>query len=222
MKTKITALILISTLLGSLFIWFGIFNVSAKEKHWSITTILLELTRDRSIAVHSKHINVPSLTNSKMIANGAKNYDAMCVQCHLSPKTESTELNTGLYPQPPVFHKEKQGRSPKEIYWIIKNGLKMTGMPAWGDFHSEQQLWEMTAFLTKLNGMSKTEYQTLVGEGGHTHKEGMGHGEATQKTTTSHHDNSNSKTMMEHGETTIGHHDNPNSKTMMEHGEHQH
>lgn len=180
MKIKITTLILLGTLFAGLFIWFGVFNVSAKDKHWAATTALLELTRERSIEVRSEKINPQLSMNIEAISNGAKNYDAMCAQCHLSPITEPTELNLGLYPQPPVFYKTSHEIDPKETYWVIKNGLKMTGMPAWGDFHTDQQLWELVAFLSKIGGMSKAEYKALVGEGGHTHKDGMGHHETQQ------------------------------------------
>jgi cytochrome c5 len=102
---------------------------------------------------------------------GAKNFDAMCAQCHLSPIKESTELSLGLYPKAPVFYQQNHtGHGAGNTFWTIKNGLKMTGMPAWGDSHTDQQIWEMVAFLEKLNDMSAAKYTQLVGDGGHTHK----------------------------------------------------
>jgi mono/diheme cytochrome c family protein len=183
----ITALLAIGLLTGFLFIWFGLFNMSAKDKHWDVTTELLELVRDRSIEVRAENIQVPDLSNSEMISNGAKNFDAMCSQCHLAPGMEPTELNIGLYPQPPVFYNEKHDDGAANTFWVIQNGLKMTGMPAWGDFHTEEQLWEMVAFMQILNGMSESQYKKLVGEGGHTHKEGFGH-DSHATDTIKHHD----------------------------------
>ncbi len=175
---KLTFLIIsfIIILSGFLVIWFGVFNVSAKEKHWDITTKMLEIIRERSIEVRAYDLQIPNLSDPTMISNGAKNFDAMCVQCHLSPLTKPTELNLGLYPQPPIFYKEKHSRhNDKNIFWTIKNGLKLTGMPAWGDFHTDEQIWEMVAFLKQINGISKSEYRQLVGKGGHTHKAGFEH-----------------------------------------------
>ena len=157
-------------LMGLLFIWLGLFNVSATVKHWGITTTLLELVRERSVEVRSKNIDVPALDDLEMISKGAKNYDAMCVQCHLAPGIEPTELYRGLYPQPPAFRDSKHAiHDPAATYWTIKHGLKMTGMPAWGAFHTDQQLWQLVAFVNKLEGMSVNDYQELVGEGGHSH-----------------------------------------------------
>ena len=168
-------IVAITMLLGSLFIWFGFFNVSAKDKHWDITTVLLSVIKDRSVDIRSSNIDVPAVVDQEMISRGAKNYDAMCAQCHLAPGLEPTELQRGLYPKPPIFH--KFARSDEDLaatFWVIKNGLKMTGMPAWGDMHTEQQIWELVAFLNKAKGLSLQQYKEWVGEGGHTHA-GDGH-----------------------------------------------
>ncbi len=169
MKILLKILLIVGVLFS--LIWFGVFNVSAKDQHWNIATKLLAFVKERSIIVRAHDIKVPDLSKPNMIENGAKNFDAMCVQCHLSPTTKSTELSLGLYPKAPIFYQEKHtGHGSGNIFWTIKNGLKMTGMPAWGDSHTDQQIWEMVAFLEKLNGMSASEYTQLVGEGGHTHK----------------------------------------------------
>ncbi|SMN16645.1 Cytochrome c family protein [uncultured Candidatus Thioglobus sp.] len=170
---KVLGVVGVSLIGGAAFIFSGSYNVAATDEHWDITTKLLELVRDRSVHSASENIIVPELNDIEMISNGAKNYDAMCVQCHLAPGAPKTELNQALYPKPPTFHKndDKHKHSPAETFWAIKNGFKMTGMPAWGEFHTEQQLWEMTAFLQELKGMSADRYFELVGEGGHSHKE---------------------------------------------------
>ena len=165
----------LALLAAVLFIWFGVFNIAASEKHWGVTTMLLDVVRERSIEVRSEAINAPLMDAAASLPNGAKNYAAMCAQCHLAPKMEPTELNRGLYPQPPVFNKSDKEHELATTYWIIKNGLKLTGMPAWGAFHTEQQLWELALFVTKLKGMSEAEYKELVGEGGHSHAGGEEH-----------------------------------------------
>jgi mono/diheme cytochrome c family protein len=169
MKILLKILFIIGLLF--LLVWFGVFNISAKEKHWDITTKLLTFAKERSITVHAYDIKVPNLSKPDMIKSGAKNFDAMCAQCHLSPTKESTELSLGLYPKAPVFYQQNHtGHGSGNTFWTIKNGLKMTGMPAWGDSHTDQQIWEMVAFLEKLNDMSASEYTQLVGDGGHMHK----------------------------------------------------
>ncbi len=177
---KLFGLVGVSLVAGMIFILSGSYNVSATNKHWDITTILLELARDKSVYAASKDIVVPELNNIEMISNGAKNYDSMCIQCHLAPGSPNTELHQALYPKPPVFYgkNNEYKYDSAETFWVIKHGIKMTGMPAWGEFHTDQQLWEMTAFLQKMENMTPTRYFELVGEGGHSHSDGV-HFEAT-------------------------------------------
>lgn len=152
------------------YIWFGVFNVSANDKHWAITTSLIEIVRNRSIATRSGDINIPDITSNELIIKGAPNYAAMCAQCHLAPGVNTSELNAGLNPQPPdLTQKSHSSHSPNETFWIIQNGIKMTGMPAWGKFHSDEQIWELVAFVNVLPKLSKSEYVSLVGDGKHTH-----------------------------------------------------
>ncbi len=172
MKLKILiSLFAAVALAAGLFVWAGVFNVSAAEKHWKITTQLLEVVRERSIHVRAKDIEVLTLTDEDALTRGAKNYKAMCAQCHLAPGMEETELSLGLYPAPPAFYRSEHGiHDPAATFWTIKNGLKLTGMPAWGAFHADQQIWELVAFLSKLKGITEEEYRSLVGEDGHSRK----------------------------------------------------
>ncbi len=175
-KLSFIGFVAISSVAG-LFIWLGVFNVAATEKHWDATTSLLEVIRDRSISTRSRKLTVPDLTGSGRVARAAPNYDAMCAQCHLAPGVEKSELYEGLYPQPPVFYKRNQlsTRKPHETFWVIKNGLKLTGMPAWGIYNSDEQIWDIVAFISSLENMTPEQYQKLAAAGEHEHAKG-GHG----------------------------------------------
>ncbi len=189
----------ISTVTGFGIVWFGIFNIAATDKHWDITTNLLELVRDRSIVSNAADLQVPDLGDKNRIAKGAPNYAAMCAQCHLAPGIKTSELFEGLYPQPPVLYKHGlDAHKPAETFWVIKNGLKMTGMPSWGIYNSDDQIWDMIAFIKALKDISPDEYQKMIKAGKHTHAKG-GHG-ATAKP--DHHEKSKAKVSHsdDHGE----------------------
>jgi mono/diheme cytochrome c family protein len=154
-------------LAGGLFVWFGGYNVAATDEHWPITTELLEVVRERSIQVRSESLVQPDPVSSQHLARGAEDYAAMCVQCHLAPGQEATELHRGLYPRPPVFHEtDHTAHNPGANFWVIKNGLKMTGMPAWGPVHSDEEIWAMVAFIEQLPEMSEEEYQQAAKSAG--------------------------------------------------------
>ena len=173
--------LIVVSIAGAMFIWLGIFNIAGNDKHWDITTSALEVIRDRSVSTRSANIKVPNLSSSERIAKAAPNYAAMCEQCHLAPGIKKSELYEGLYPQPPVFYKiDKYTRMPEETFWIIKNGLKMTGMPAWGIYNSDEQIWDLVAMLSKINTMTPEQYQKLVDAGEHTHGKG-GHMDSEHK-----------------------------------------
>lgn len=153
-------------------VYSGTYNIAADEPHWNVTSGIIETMRDRSIASRAKNVTLPAtLEDAKLIASGAGEYAEMCTGCHLAPGARDTEMRKGLYPMPPNLAEHGGHRSPAEQFWIIKHGLKMTGMPAWGLTHDDGRIWSMVAFLRKLPEMTPAQYQELIsaGEGGHSH-----------------------------------------------------
>jgi mono/diheme cytochrome c family protein len=145
------------------FVWSGRYNVAATVPHWGITHWVLGKVRERSIAVHSKSITPPSLDNPKLIDSGFKEYHEMCRVCHNAPGYSRTEIARGLYPNPPDFtSKDIKMRSEAQLYWIIKNGIKMTGMAAFGPTHNEDELWGIVAFLRRLPKLKPEEYHAMM------------------------------------------------------------
>ncbi len=151
------------------FIWSGAFNIAADEPHWALTEYAMETARDRSVASRASDVVVPALDDESLIRAGAGNYDAMCTGCHLKPGLEKTELSSGLYPPPPDLARNRIA-DPATAFWVIKHGIKMSGMPAWGKSMEDQYIWGMVAFLQQLPDMPKDRYVELVeASGGHAH-----------------------------------------------------
>ena len=182
MKT-IKVLILLTVLgaaAGTGFVYSGIYNMAADAPHWPLTFKVIETLRERSIAAHARSVEVPRLDDSALISEGAEHYSAMCSGCHLAPGMEDSEIRAGLYPQPPNLSEHQHGESHADMdmqamaarqFWIIKHGIKMTAMPAWGASHDDNAIWGLVAFLQKLPGMSPQDYAALTGggAGGHGH-----------------------------------------------------
>ena len=154
---------------GFAFIRAGIYNVGADDPHLPMTYTMLTQLRDASIAARSSQLTVPKdLLNPARITQGAGNYAAMCTQCHLAPGMASTELSKGLYPAPPNLSKETVDAA--EAFWVIKHGIKASGMPAWGGSMADDYIWNMAAFLQKLPKLDAAGYQALVASSaGHDH-----------------------------------------------------
>jgi mono/diheme cytochrome c family protein len=150
----------------------GFYNVGADSEHTGLMRLALAAVRERSIDAHADDVTVPPLDNAKMIADGASDYDEMCTGCHLAPGMTENEMRPGMNPKPPVLAKDPPD-SPAEAFWVIKHGIKMTGMPAWGVTHTDAEIWNIVAFLNKLSTLSPQAYHALVASaaGHHGHDE---------------------------------------------------
>jgi len=165
---------IVAVVLAVLGVYSGLFNVAADEPHWALTHRIIETLRERSIESRSNDIKVAAnLEDPKLIASGAGEYAEMCTGCHLAPGMEDTEMRTGLYPKPPNLAEDGAQRSAAQQFWIIKHGLKMSGMPAWGLTHDDERIWSMVAFVRKLPKLTPASYHELIEASGGHHHEGM-------------------------------------------------
>ena len=171
---------------ASLCLYVGVYNVAADIPHAQPVSWFLETLRERSIAARAKDVVVPpDLDDPKRIADGAGQYAEMCSECHLAPGMKRTELSRGLYPRAPELRRKSE-LTPAEQFWVVKHGVKMTGMPAWGVTHNDELLWDVVAFVRKLPELTPEQYQELVKSAPKTHDEMMqemnmdGHGHGDQ------------------------------------------
>ena len=168
MLTLVVASVAAGAILG-IFVWSGFYNIGADDTHTKPVYALMETMRERSINRYANAIKVPDLTDPALIRQGAGNYDSMCTGCHLAPGMESTELSKGLYPAPPAFATTEVG-NPAHHFWVVKHGIKASGMPAWGKSMEDPYIWGMVALIQQLPKLDAAQYQALVASsGGHSH-----------------------------------------------------
>lgn len=154
-------LIVALMLAAAAFIFFGVYNIAADAPHTRIVYVLLDSLRDRSITMRAQDISPPAdLDAPARVAAGAGLYGEMCSGCHSGPGVEKSEMSQGLYPQAPDLAKVRH--TPAETFWIIKHGVKLSAMPAWGKTHPDPLIWDMVAFVRKLPGLSAQDYKRLV------------------------------------------------------------
>nr|WP_229685317.1 cytochrome c [Pseudomonas asuensis] len=160
--------------IAAVAVYSGVISVAADDPYkLQPVQSLIVMLRDRSIEVRSERITVPDLKDKALIRSGAGNYNAMCVSCHLAPGLDETELSKGLYPAPPNLSQQSI-TDPAEAFWIIKHGIKATGMPAWGKSMEDSYIWGLVAFLQKLPTLNSEQYQQLVASSdGHSHGSGQ-------------------------------------------------
>ena len=157
----VAAFAVISVVIAIGYIYSGFYDVAASQPDNTLMRWVLITTRNRSIDRRASEITVPPLGDPKLIQEGFEHYHEMCTGCHLAPGIESSEIREGLNPVPPVLAKVVPNSSPARLFWVIKNGVKMTAMPAWGTSHSDQMIWAMVAFLERLPTLTPAEYQAM-------------------------------------------------------------
>ena len=166
---SLALLALAAVVLAGAFLWSGLYDIGADDHHTRPVYAALETLRERSILARARALTVPDLSDPALIREGAGNYDAMCSGCHLAPGMKPTELSTGLYPSPPKFA-NGQMNSPAHHFWVIKHGIKASGMPAWGKSMDDRYLWGMVAFTQQFKTMTAAQYTAQVtASPGHSH-----------------------------------------------------
>ncbi len=140
--------------------WYGVFDISARVPHWDITTGLIAAVRDRAITVHSRGLIVPVLLDPTLAARGGPLFHESCRPCHGAPGIPAEVFAQGLYPAPSDLLSgliQKKWQDP-QFYWIVENGMKMTGMPAFGATYNREELLGIAAFVKHLPGISPRDY----------------------------------------------------------------
>ena len=176
MKTfkMLFVVLLLALIVASGFVASGVYDIGADRPHWPLTEKLVGVLRDRSIARQSAGIAVPDLDDPARIRSGARRYAEMCAACHLTPGMRSTELREGLYPQPPDLARHGV-HDRAQAFWVIKHGIKMSAMPAWGRSHDDAAIWEMVAFVKRLPELDEVGFEGMAGRAGDD-GHGGGHG----------------------------------------------
>jgi mono/diheme cytochrome c family protein len=165
MRTVILTLLVTGILLvvgAFTFIYAGVYDVSATRGHWPVTYWAMETTRVQSVKAHAEGIAPPpGLMEEARVGGGTEHFAAHCASCHGAPGVPRGDIANGLYPRPADLADSAKRYTPSELFWIVKNGIKMSGMPSWAD-HSDEELWGTVAFIEKLPGMSEADYAKLV------------------------------------------------------------
>jgi mono/diheme cytochrome c family protein len=171
MKTvlKLLGLLVVIILAAFLFMYSGLYNVAASNPDAGLISWALRTTQERSVhrayeSLEGK-VRIPKLDDPGMVRTGFIHYHEMCVTCHGAPGVKVSEIGQGLNPFPPELAKGGADE-PLETFWIVKNGIKMTGMPSFGVTHTDDEIWAIVAFVSRLPKLSPEEYQAMARQAG--------------------------------------------------------
>jgi mono/diheme cytochrome c family protein len=140
----------------------GLVDWSAVRKPGAIETSLANWALVQSLQSRAPQQQNPVANEPAALAAGLNHYRENCALCHGGPDVEGAELAKGLNPPAPALETpESQKMTDGELFWIAKNGIRMTGMPAFGPTHSDQEIWQIVSFVRHLPKLSPEEKQKL-------------------------------------------------------------
>lgn len=149
------------------FVLSGTFDVAATVHPSKLEKQLGELALDRSVARRAPKTSNPVAPSPESLRTGLEHYRGMCVTCHGAPGVDASDIGNGLNPPAPDLTLSKvQARTDGELFWLVSHGIRMTGMPAFGPTHEEDEIWKIVAFLRHLPEITAEEEAALKGSGG--------------------------------------------------------
>jgi cytochrome c553 len=148
---------------GFIFVWLGIYDISASVGHSPPVAWFLHFAMRRSVIAHAAELPTPDLTDPKLILRGALHYSSGCAPCHGAPGQLASPITQQMTPVPPGLYVASSDFDPSQLFWIIKNGVKMTAMPAWPAPQREDEIWDLVAFMEQLPKLKTPDYLELIG-----------------------------------------------------------
>jgi mono/diheme cytochrome c family protein len=161
----IGALAILGAIAAAVYVFGGFYNVAASEEDSAAVAWALQRVRVASIGQHAAGSPPSSLEDPALVQAGARADAARgCVTCHGGPGVEWEKFSEGMRPGPPDLKDVVPNRTPAELFWVIKNGIKMTAMPSFGAIEvPDQEIWSIVGFVRKLPTVSEADFKAWSG-----------------------------------------------------------
>jgi cytochrome c1 len=153
----VIALVLVA---ASTVFYFGAYDISATDQHLAPTYWLLDTGMRRSVRSRAANIAVPDLGQPGQVQRGLGLYREHCAQCHGAPGVAPERFALGMTPAPANLAHTAREWPAADLYWVVKEGIKMTGMPAWKYRMPDDDIWAVVAFLQELPRLSPQDYRS--------------------------------------------------------------
>jgi mono/diheme cytochrome c family protein len=154
-------LAIIAAIAAAIFFFGGFYSVAAIQADPPLVATALIHVRQASIDRHATELPPPSLDDPATVRAGARAFaERGCTNCHGGPGTGWAKFSEGMHPGPPDLKEIVDGIEPRQLFWVVKNGINMTGMPSFGEIGvPDPEIWTIVAFLKKLPHVSDQDYK---------------------------------------------------------------
>ncbi len=160
----LAAVVLGGALAAAIVVWSGVYNIAASSQHLQPVFTVLELAMRQSVRLRARDIEPPPLDGEQMIRRGAACFRDQCVQCHGAPGVAQNDIGKSMQPLPGPLVDARRHWQPRELYWLTRHGIKMSGMPAWQLRLTEGELWSVVAFMQRLPDLNARQYAQLASQ----------------------------------------------------------
>lgn len=146
----------------------GVMPIKASSRHWAVTEWFLHFAMRRSVVTHALMVQDPpkGLDDISFVLRGAGHYETGCRPCHGAPGDVMPRIPHAMTPHPPELQTRVTSWNARQLFYIVKHGVKFTGMPAWPAQGRDDEVWAMVAFLRRLPSLDEAAYDGLVRGGG--------------------------------------------------------
>ncbi len=154
-------LVLAGALTAGIVIENGLYDVTASGQHSPLLAEVIHGTFLHAVARNAKAVQAPASFSKEQVLSGFRIYTERCEACHGGPGVPRDRWVSGMNPTPPYLVDASSRFNASELYWIVSNGVKMTGMPAWGVSRPKQEIWDVVAFLKAMPSIPPGRYQEV-------------------------------------------------------------
>lgn len=176
--------LVLTVLAAAAILWTGMLDFAASTPTGKLEQGLATFALNRSVARHAPATRNPIAASPEVFRDGLGHFRENCVACHGAPGVDASEFGQGLNPPAPDLTLPRvQARSDGQLFWIVSNGIRMTGMPAFSPTHKPEEIWKIVAFVRHLPELTPAEEKALkpAEEAAEHHGGASGGGEAKPK-----------------------------------------
>lgn len=164
-RVTVAALAVIGVLAVTAGGWFLRRGISARQRPGRLESAVALRARSLAIPRASRGLVNPVPPTAAAIDRGLRHFADHCAVCHGNDGRGDTEMGRGLYPPPPDMRSDRtQALTDGELFYIIENGVRLTGMPAWGEGSpdGETASWQLVRFIRHLPALTPAELDTMA------------------------------------------------------------
>ena len=146
---------------AGIYFFGGFYSVAGTQADPPPVEWALVLVRTASIEKHAADQPSIKLDDPEAVKAGARAFAELgCANCHGAPGVKWAKFSEGLHPAPPDLAEVSKNLEPAQIFWVVKNGINMTGMPSFGAIGADdQKIWQVAAFVRKMSIVSPDDYK---------------------------------------------------------------